>query len=317
MQTQKQFAKELKETIKKLIGEEYKVEIYRTEKVNIEKVHALVIFNSENIVSPTFYIEKLYKKYQQGEATIQEMAESIVEVYCHNIIKSIKGNGLETHFNDKEWVKERLFLQLINSSKNKGLLNDTVHADYADLSLMLNVMVSNDEEGLYKLKVTTDMCQRFGWNEKDILNYALENTMHLFPYNVSTLHELLQKAVNSIGIFPDMNIPKVPGAPEITVLTNNVCVNGATAIFYPGVLKEIAEKRGTSLFLLPSSIHEFIIMEDDGICNPEELKYMVQEVNGSAVPPEEVLSDDIYYYGLNSGILSVFKNGKLKKIAMP
>ena len=313
MQTQKQFAKELKETIKKLIGEEYKVEIYRTEKVNIEKVHALVIFNSEDKVSPTFYIEKFYKKYQQGKATIQEMAESIVHTYqCNtNLFR------LQKDFNNGEWMKEHLFLQLINSSKNRKLLQNSVYMDFGEFALVLYVMVSNDEEGLYKLKVTTDMCQRFGWNEKDILNYALENTMHLFPYNVSTLHELLQKAVNSIGIFPDMNIPKVPGAPEITVLTNNVCVNGATAIFYPGVLKEIAEKRGTSLFLLPSSIHEFIIMEDDGICNPEELKYMVQEVNGSAVPPEEVLSDDIYYYGLNSGILSVFKNGKLKKIAMP
>ena len=46
---------------------------------------------------------------------------------------------------------------------------------------------------------------------------------------------------------------------------------GATTIFYPNVLKELAEKHGTSLFLLPSSIHEFLILEDNGIYNPKEL----------------------------------------------
>lgn len=92
---------------------------------------------------------------------------------------------------------------------------------------------------------------------------------------------------------------------------------GATTVFYPGVLKELAEKHGTSLFLLPSSIHEFIVLEDDGIYDAKELKDMVQEVNSSAVLPEDVLSDNVYYYGYNSGALSVFHNGKLEEVVLP
>lgn len=124
------------------------------------------------------------------------------------------------------------------------------------------------------------------------------------------LHELLQKAIGCIGI-------DIPKDPRITVLTNNRGINGATAVFYPSVLKELTEKHGTSLFLLPSSIHGFIVLEDDGICNPEELKDMAQELNNYAVPPKEILSDSVYYYGRSSGILSVFNNGKREKVAMP
>lgn len=91
-------------------------------------------------------------------------------------------------------------------------------------------------------------------------------------------------------------------------------INGAVAAFYPGVLKGVSEKLGKSLFLLPSSIHEFIMLEDNGIYNPEQLEQMVMEVNHSAVEQEEILSDSVYYYGHTSDVLSVFSNGKFKEI---
>lgn len=308
MQTQKEFTKELKETVNRLIGKDYRAEVRPIEKINIGTVHALIISNSGSNVSPSFYIEELYKSYLQGKATIEEMAKDIVEAYCHNIILSIKENRPEIYFNDREWVKERLFLQLINSSKNKKLLKDSIHMDFKELSLVLYIMATDDENGIGKVRVNKAMLDHFKWAEKDILSYALENTVSLFPYEEFSLYEVLSKITD----FTDIDIPK--NAPEIMVLTNNRGMFGATTVLYPNVLKELAEKHGTSLFLLPSSIHEFLILEDNGIYNPEELKDMVQEVNSSAVSPEEVLSDNIYYYGRNSGMLSVFHNGKLEVV---
>lgn len=311
MQTQKEFTKELKETVNKLIGANYRAEVHSIEKVNIGTLQALVILGNDSNISPSFYIEELYKSYLQGKATIEEMAKDIVESYCHNIILSIKENRPEIYFNDREWVQERLFLQLINNSKNKKLLKDSIHMDFKELSLVLYIMATDDENGIGKVRVTKAMLDHFKWAEKDILSYALENTVRLFPYEEIPMYELLSKITGCTDI-PGINIVK--GEPEIMILTNNKGVFGATTVFYPGVLKELADRHNTSLFLLPSSIHEFIVLEDDGIYDAKELEKMVQEVNVSAVSPEDVLSDNIYYYGRNSGMLSVFHNGKLEVV---
>lgn len=182
MQTQKEFANELKETVNKLMGERYRVEMHRTEKVNVETVCALVISNGRSNISPSFYIEKLYSDYQQGKATIQKMAESIVHTYFHNTNLFVKEKEFKTHFNDMKWIKKRLFLQLINSSKNRKLLKNYIYMDFSGLSLVLYVMISNDEDGIGKVRITKAMLDNFGWKEKKILSYALKNTIRLFPY---------------------------------------------------------------------------------------------------------------------------------------
>lgn len=310
MQTKKEFMEELVKTINSLMGDGYRAEIHCIEKINTGKLHALIILNGENCISPNFYIDGFYKDYRGGKATIDGIAKGIVNVYYNNTCMQA-GGSIHKCLDDREWVEERLFLQLINTGKNKELLKDSLYMDFKGLSLVLYIMAMDNDEGLCKIRVTKAMCQKFGWNEKETLHHALENTEKLFPYSVFPLYELLQKTIDST----DITIKDIPPVGNgMMVLTNNRGINGALAAFYPGVLKEISEKHGKSLFLLPSSIHEFIILEDNGIYNPEQLEQMVMEVNRSAVEPEEILSDNVYYYGFISGILSVFNNGSFEEI---
>lgn len=310
MQEKKEFTEELIKIINNLMGDGYRAEICCVEKINTGKLHALVILNAKNCVSPNFYIDGFYKDYRDGKATIDGIAKGIVNVYYNNTCMQA-GGSIHKCLDDREWVEERLFLQLISTSKNKGLLKDSLYMDFNGLSLVLYIMVTDNNEGLCRARVTKAMCQKFGWNEKQILHYALENTEKLYPYIVFPLHELIQKLINDT----DMAEQAVPdGENGMMVLTNNHGVNGAAAAFYPGVLRGISEKHGKSLFLLPSSIHEFIILEDNGIYKPEQLGQMVMEVNHSAVEPEEILSDSVYYYGFTSGVLSVFNNGSFEEV---
>ena len=83
---------------------------------------------------------------------------------------------------------------------------------------------------------------------------------------------------------------------EQYVLTNTAKINGATAILYPNLLQEIGEATQSNFFILPSSIHEVILMKDNGDMNAEELQRMVMEINRTQVAPEEVLSDEVYSY---------------------
>lgn len=271
MQTKKEFMEELVKTINSLMGDGYRAEIHCIEKINTGKLHALIILNGENCVSPNFYIDGFYKDYRDGKAIIDGIAKSIVNVYYNNSCMQA-GGSIHKCLDDREWVEERLFLQLINTTKNRGLLKDSLYIDFKGLSLVLYIVAMDNGEGLCKIRVTKAMCQKFGWNEKETLHYALENTEKLFPYSVFPLYELLQKTIGST----DITIKDIPPVGNgMMVLTNNRGISGAVAAFYPGVLKGVSEKLGKSLFLLPSSIHEFIMLEDNGIHNPADLENMV------------------------------------------
>ena len=311
MQTQKEFTKSIIKEVENIMGNGYNVKVLDTEKINMGRLHALVILKDRVNLSQNFYIDELYRDYQSGRMTIREMAGRIASS-CYNSTNSIEElKGLGKYINDKEWAEERLFLQLINSRKNKSLLENSVHMDFNGLSLVLYVLAADNKAGMCRARVTKAMCQGYGWNEKEILDYALENTAKLFPYCLCTLQEVLQKALDTTDA-EAWGLPSIGN--DMLVLTNEKYVNGAAAIFYPGVLKEISEKHGTSLFLIPSSIHEFIILEDNGIYNPADLENMVKEVNSSSVLPEELLSGNVYYYGCKTGMLSVFNNGNFKEI---
>lgn len=311
MQTQKEFTESIIKEVENIMGNGYNVKVLGTEKINMGRLHALVILKGGVNFSQNFYIEELYRDYQSGRMTIREMAGRIASS-CYNNTDSIEElKGLGKYINDKEWAEERLFLQLINSRKNKSLLENSVHMDFNGLSLVLYILAADNKTSMCKARVTKAMCQNYGWDEKEILDYALENTARLFPYCLCTLQEVLQKTLDTT----DAETKGLPSAGnDLLVLTNERQTNGAVTIFYPGVLKEISEQHNTSLFLLPSSIHEFLILEDNGVYDPVELESMVKEVNNSSVLPEELLSDNVYYYGCNTGMLSVFTSGSFKEI---
>ena len=88
------------------------------------------------------------------------------------------------------------------------------------------------------------------------------------------------------------------------VLTNKEKLQGASTILYPDVLSTFADRKNANLWLLPSSIHEWIIICDDGNMNRETLSEMIQEVNGSQLAVDEILSDHPYYYNRTTKVLS-------------
>ena len=81
------------------------------------------------------------------------------------------------------------------------------------------------------------------------------------------------------------------------IMTNKYQINGASVLLYHGLLDGLAEKLGTDLYVIPSSIHELIIMPaEDGSLSLSKLSDMVKEINENHVKEEEILSDCAYYY---------------------
>ena len=72
---------------------------------------------------------------------------------------------------------------------------------------------------------------------------------------------------------------------------------GASVMLFKDPLRDFANYMGHDLYILPSSIHEVILLLDDEyVQSSEELREMVRETNRMVVDQEEVLSDHIYNY---------------------
>ena len=60
---------------------------------------------------------------------------------------------------------------------------------------------------------------------------------------------------------------------------------------------------GGDYYVLPSSIHETLIVPDTGLHDVNELEAMVKEVNETQVAPDEILSDKVQHYDSKEHIL--------------
>lgn len=83
---------------------------------------------------------------------------------------------------------------------------------------------------------------------------------------------------------------------DMIVVSNELGINGAAVVLYDGVMEQIANEYDSDLYLLPSSIHEMIVVP----CGDEDLyntfSSMVNSINQGYVDEDEVLSDRVYIY---------------------
>jgi hypothetical protein len=162
-------------------------------------------------------------------------------------------------------------------------------------------LVSNDGEGTASITVRSNLADLWGVSEEELFKVALENTQRLFRGTVmsmaSVLTELLSDRLDEENAkeFYDMVVSEEDMVP-MYVCSNKQRINGAGVILYKDLLKEFAERVGADFYILPSSIHETLLVPVSDQMEVEYLRSMVREVNATQVAPEEVLSDDVYIY---------------------
>ena len=102
----------------------------------------------------------------------------------------------------------------------------------------------------------------------------------------------MRKILESYGI-------KYPYCDEIDmyIASSNKRLNGAAAIMYKELFDEFCIQHSlNSVYIIPSSINELILLPIDDNINPAAIQQMIREVNRENVSEEEFLSDNLYRY---------------------
>ena len=189
--------------------------------------------------------------------------------------------------------RDRLYFQLINTERNRGLLGQALHREIMDLSIVCHVLAGRTEKVMASAPVTDSLAGHWGIQAEEIMAQAIRNTPKIFPVKACSVLSLLEKLT---GAGKAGRYTEESGKWELFIMTNSYGINGFGAILYPGVLKDFADGLGKDLYVLPCSRHEALLFPEDVDVSADDLRSMVREVNRTQVTPEDFLSDSVYYY---------------------
>lgn len=285
-----EFAQKVRRAVERELGEKYRIELKKVQKNNGVMLHGLLILSAERNVVPTIYLETFHAAYEDG-VTFGDVLDRILAIYRE---ETPAGNIDMDFFGSFDQVRDRICYRLIRKQHNEELLRDIPYVDFLDLAICFYYAYSGRTLGEGTILIHDSHMEQWNVKVKDLMRHAAENTPRLFPGILMPMREVLEEMLEfHEECRTEEEIP-------LNVLTNSKRSHGASCILYPGLLERIAERNGKNFYIIPSSIHEVLILEETGAEEPAEMQDMIREVNREHVAAEEVLSDNLYYYDLSS-----------------
>ena len=267
-----QFYNNLTKTLKENLGSEWTMEL-DTDVVRNNGTNriALILYKNGDKLHPQIYLERFFEDYKRGKS-MEEILQDVKTTYE----EALQGFNPDNLFGIENWeqVKGRLALRLISKERNRKTLENYVYGDFLDLAAIVTFCVEIDQQGVKAIRVTHDLAKQWDISEPEILRVAKENTEKLFPARIESILDSLCRA---LGITKEELLEKAEIPLQTMVLCNNLGVNGATV-------------------LLPSRIHEIIVVALDSAPSFSRCQEMVESINRNYVDEEEILSDSVYLY---------------------
>lgn len=299
------FCEQIKETVGSLLGEEYNVRLVKTDKLNGLTLMSLVILKKEDNIAPNIYLEPYYSEFQIN-GKIELIADSIISLY-HSANKRMELAGIP--FTDYLTVKNQLFCKLINYDKNRSLLNNIPHIRYLDLAVIFCILVKKDSEGLASITVKNELMEQWAVTTDSLYEKAIENTPLLFKPSVQPMEDIIKGIIGDQypsgegtddmdELLPELLIQQNSSSqnPPMLVCGNQYGLGGAAYLLQKDELHKLSHKLNSNLYILPSSVHELIIIPYTDRISKDDLLIMVQDVNATQVAPDEFLADNVYLY---------------------
>lgn len=309
-----EFKNFIMENIKNYLPDKYQdaeIMIHPVRKNNGVDLDGIIIRLPDQNICPNIYLNSFYQNYEEGQS-IEDIMAAIGHIRdINDKEENIKVDDMA----DFENIKDCIVFRVVGTEKNRDMLQDMPHHVEHDMSLTYQIMVQKTEEGTAYVQITNSMMDELGVDEGTLYEAAMKNTPREFPMTFQSMDDIMREMLrqNFMGFnldtlsekdemksFLEMLFEKSMScmACDATthVLSNKYRQYGAAVLFYPQMQEKLAEQIGTDYFVLPSSIHEVMIVPEQEGLDYQVLKDMVQQVNSTDVSPDEILTDEVYHY---------------------
>ena len=289
--------------IQKRLGDGYSVKEESVIKNNDIRMKGISITEQGMNISPNIYLEGYYEAYRAG-SSLREIEDCVLRCYRENKAEVRFDADL---FMDWKRIREKVIYKLVNYDRNRELLKDVPHRQFLDLAIVYECFLGADSNSGATILIHDSHLELWGVTADELHETACRNTPELMGSTFDSMDKVMLEIMGCGGAELD-GIEGLPSREELEkdisvlhVLTNRYKLHGAGCILYENILKGISEKWGCDIIILPSSIHETILVPEDGTRRCDELAQIVSEINRTQVSPDEVLSDNVYQYVRETG----------------
>lgn len=271
--------------------EEYQATINHFVKNNSVELDGICLHKEGEILSPTVYLNEFYEEYLEGRSLNSIVAE--VRATLFEEIPQLEIPA--TLFDNYDTIRPYIVMRLVNYERNKKQLESCPYLPFCDLAITFRWLVHKDASGIASALITNREYQNWGISMEELYSVASRNTMRLFPARIRPMQEILKEYIRNpedmrqLALYDNTDL-------ILYVLTNQIHINGSTSMVYDHILNRFARKEGCDFYLLPSSIHEIILLRTDSMIEEESLLQLVYDANRTVVNPIDILSDSIYRY---------------------
>lgn len=293
--TYEAFVQKIYRNIKKALKGEYRVKLEELLKCNDCRKKQLIMERKEKkekiTAMSSIALESFYEQYRSG-ASVSECVRAILQLLKESE-QQVDAERWRRELETWESAKTRIYPILLSQSRNQELLKELVWTPFLDLSVCYVVMISM-ENGQANVKIRNTHLSTWGISKEELIAQAEKNNMEQ-GYSLKRLDELARNALMGEET-ANVNIIEET---ETYVLTNEDICYGAAKLLCKPVLKTISG--GRDFYILPSSLHEVILLPEVSEMEKEDLNRMIREVNETMVAEEDILSDHVYFYCAKSG----------------
>lgn len=276
------------EIMQQKLGEDYKVFIRKTVKNNSVELAGVAIERPGDNIAPLFYVAD----EEIDVCGAKTVAEHIVAQYKTN--KSIERFDTN-HLLTREYLLNNVEPKAIGYEANKVSLKAMPHRRVADIAGIYIVVVSEEDEGITSYTVTHEIMEKLHLDMQELDTAAKRNYFKKRQIQLLDVLQTMQEL--RTGMVSEANVGEVEISREnMYTLRDSRKINGASVILYDEILQKVADKADGNLIILPSSIHEVMIIKEEAGIDIDYVKKMVKDINNTAVDPQEVLTNSVYKY---------------------
>lgn len=271
------------------------IELQTVSKNNDIRLTGLLIRRKDCNIAPTIYLDGFYQKYSNGE-DMSSIMKQIAEIRVQH--DSTRNYEIDSIL-DFEKAKEHIMPRLVFAESNQENMKKRPHILIEDLAVMFVIELGKYEEGEATIPLHYGIMEMWGVTVEQLFKIAVENLEKAECGTFISMNQVLASLTGDNELLENAD-----GIPEdgMFILTNKNKVNGAGMVLDKHMMKSVIEKVGENFYMLPSSIHEWIIVPDKMEMNTEDLETMVREVNATQLQEEEILGNHVYHYTIENGL---------------
>ena len=255
-------------------------------KNNGQRLDGLLILQPGENIAPSIYLNSYYTEYLNGEL-LGDILDDIKSIYETHRIPVPFDISIFQNF---ENIQKKIFFRLINQASNLELLSDIPYLPFLDLAVVYFLTLENETIGSTTALIHNKHLELWHTTKEELFTLARVNTRTLSGYEILPMERLLFPETKPETPFPS------PTAHTLFVLSSHARTFGAACLLYEDVLASFADEIQDDFYILPSSIHEVLLIPAKKSPPAKALQEMVEDINETEVAPEDILSNQIYFY---------------------